>query len=79
MAPCGHPQPCGCRAGGECCEECKFDPHVCIDDIKGSRSHILVADRDASIRRVVKAGVGVPIVASRLGLSERTVYRIVEG
>lgn len=78
IEPCGHPRPCGCKVGGPCCEDCGFDPYFCVEDIKGNRSHILLAERDAAIRQVVKGGVAVLVVAEKLGLTERTVYRVLE-
>ena len=79
LACCGHPKPCGCKVGGLCCVECGFDPDICIEDVKGSRAHFLLAGRDEAIRQVVRNGAKVLAVAECLGLSERTVFRVVAG
>lgn len=77
-APCGHPRPCGCVAGGSCCARCGYDPDFCIDDVRGGRPRFLrgLDKRDAAIREVVRDGVAASAVAECLGLSERTVFRV---
>lgn len=71
---CGHPAPCGCSRVAMCCLECPLP--VCVFELPSAPRN---AVRDAEIVRRRHRGDGPREVAADMGISLRTVHRVMQG
>lgn len=73
---CGHPAPCGCEYGARCCFDCPLPECNYVAGISGPRTESLRRAREAEALR--RQGFRAVEIARRIGVSRRTVYRLLE-